>query len=359
MRGRVTPQTSMLTLRTPEQMVRKDHPLRGVKALADEALKELEPVFSAMYDEGGRESIPPERLLKSSLLIALFSVRSERLFCEQLDYNMLFRWFLDMALDEASFDHSTFSKNRDRLMRHEVAGKFFAAVVEQARRRRLLSNEHFSVDGTLLEAWASMKSFRPKDEKKPPEPPDDPGNPTVDFRGEKRSNETHESKTDPDARLARKGDGKEAKLCHAAHGVIENRHGLLVAVTLTAATGRAEVDAALEMIGSLGGEGQITLGADRGYDTRKLVETCRAGAITPHVAQKKHSAIDARTTRHEGYAISQRIRKRIEEVWGWLKTVAGLRKTRFRGREKVAHDLTLGSAAYNLLRIANIVRLAA
>ena len=359
MRGRVTPQTSMLTLRTPEQMVRKDHPLRGVKVLADEALKELEPVFSAMYDEGGRESIPPERLLKSSLLIALFSVRSERLFCEQLDYNMLFRWFLDMALDEASFDHSTFSKNRERLMRHEVAAKFFAAVVEQARRRRLLSNEHFSVDGTLLEAWASMKSFRPKDETKPPEPPDDPGNPTVDFRGEKRSNETHESKTDPDARLARKGNGKEAKLCHAAHGVIENRNGLLVALTLTAATGRAEIDAAIEMIGALGGEGRITLGADKGYDTHRLVETCRAGAITPHVAQKKHSAIDARTTRHEGYATSQRIRKRIEEVWGWLKTIAGFRKTRFRGRERVEHDLTLGSSAYNLLRIANLVRLAA
>lgn len=349
----------MLSLRTPEERVPKDHPLRGVKALADEALRELSPVFDGMYSARGRHSIPPERLLKATLLMALHSVRSERLFCEQLDYNLLYRWFLDMDLEERSFDHSTFSFNRERLLKHEVAEQFFAAVVSQAKERGLTSSEHFSADGTLIDAWASLKSFRPKDEKpKDREPPDDPGNPTVNFHGEKRSNETHESTTDPEAKLMRKSNGQTAKLSYSLNGLIENQNGILVELQLEQATGMAERDAAIGMLYRLGGTGRITLGADKGYDTRDFVADCRHLNVTPHVAQnvgkRRRSAIDARTTSPPGYAVSQRKRKLIEEVWGWMKAVGGMRKSRFIGRARTAMAAFLVAAAYNLLRIAKL-----
>lgn len=359
MRGKPQMQTSMLSLRTPEERVPKDHPLRAVKALADEALRELSPVFDEMYSKRGRHSIPPERLLKATLLMALHSVRSERLFCEQLDYNLLYRWFLDMDLEERSFDHSTFSFNRQRLLKHEVAEQFFAAVVSQAKQRGLTSSEHFSADGTLIDAWASLKSFRPKDEKpEDREPPDDPGNPTVDFHGEKRSNDTHESTTDPEAKLMRKSNGQTAKLSYSLNGLIENENGLLVALELEQATGTAERDSAIGMLFKLGGQKRITLGADKGYDTKDFVASCRQLNVTPHVAQnigkRRRSAVDARTTSPPGYAVSQRKRKLIEEVWGWMKAVGGMRKSRFIGKARTAMAAFFVAAAYNLLRIAKL-----
>ncbi len=359
MRGTEKKQTSMLSLRTPEERVAQDHPLRAVKALADEALVELSPVFDAMYSKRGRHSIPPERLLKATLLMALHSVRSERLFCEQLDYNLLYRWFLNMDVDEPSFDHSTFSFNRERLLKHEVAEQFFAAVVSQAKARGLTSDEHFSADGTLIEAWASLKSFRPKDEKpEDRDPPDDPGNPTVDFHGEKRSNATHESTTDPEAKLARKSNGQTAKLSYSLNGLTENKNGLLVAMALEQATGTAERDAAVGMLFSLGGTKRITLGADKAYDTKGFIADCRELIVTPHVAQnigkRRRSAIDARTTSPPGYAVSQRKRKLIEEVWGWMKSAAGFRKSRFVGQARTAMAAFLVGAAYNLLRISKL-----
>jgi transposase len=359
MRGKPNQQASMLSLRTPEERVPRDHPLRGVKELADEALRELSPVFDGMYSKRGRHSIPPERLLKATLLMALHSVRSERLFCEQLNYNLLYRWFLDMDLEERSFDHSTFSFNRERLLKHEVAEQFFAAVVSQAKERGLTSSEHFSADGTLIDAWASLKSFRPKGEKpKDREPPDDPGNPTVNFHGEKRSNETHESMTDPEAKLMRKSNGQTAKLSYSLNGLIENQNGILVELQLEQATGMAERDAAIGMLYRLGGTSRITLGADKGYDTRDFVADCRHLNVTPHVAQnfgkRRRSAIDARTTSPPGYAVSQRKRKLIEEVWGWMKSVGGMRKSRFIGKARTAMAASLVAAAYNLLRIAKL-----
>lgn len=359
MRGKPQTQTSMLSLRTPEERVPKDHPLRAVKTLADEALRELSPVFDGMYSKRGRHSIPPERLLKATLLMALHSVRSERLFCEQLDYNLLYRWFLDMDLEERSFDHSTFSFNRERLLKHEVAEQFFAAVVSQAKERGLTSSEHFSADGTLIDAWASLKSFRPKDEKpEDREPPDDPGNPTVDFHGEKRSNETHESTTDPEAKLMRKSNGQTARLSYSLNGLIENENGLLVALELEQATGTAERDSAIGMLFRLGGKKRITLGADKGYDTKDFVANCRQLNVTPHVAQnvgkRRRSAVDARTTSPPGYAVSQRKRKLIEEVWGWMKAVGGMRKSRFIGKARTAMAAFFVAAAYNLLRIAKL-----
>lgn len=359
MRGTEKKQTSMLSLRTPEERVAQDHPLRAVKALADAALVELSPVFDAMYSRRGRHSIPPERLLKATLLMALHSVRSERLFCEQLDYNLLYRWFLNMDVDEPSFDHSTFSFNRERLLKHEVAEQFFAAVVSQAKARGLTSDEHFSADGTLIEAWASLKSFRPKDEKpEDRDPPDDPGNPTVDFHGEKRSNATHESTTDPEAKLARKSNGQTAKLSYSLNGLIENKNGLLVAMSLEQATGTAERDAAIAMLFALGGKKRITLGADKGYDTKAFVAECRELIVTPHVSQnigkRRSSAIDARTTSPPGYAVSQRKRKLIEEVWGWMKAAAGFRKSRYVGQARTGMAAFLVGAAYNLLRIAKL-----
>ena len=365
MRGTDTKQASMLSLLTPEKRVPPKHPLRAVKLMAEEALKELSPLFDSMYSTVGRSSIPPERLLKASLLMAFYTIRSERMFCEQLDYNILFRWFLDMNMDEPSFDHSTFSKNRERLIAHEVAHEFFLTIVGQARAAGLISDEHFTVDGTLIEAWASLKSFRKKDDKPSDRsPPDDPGNPTVDFHKEKRSNATHESTTDPEAKLARKGKGKEAKLSYSQHALMENRNGLLVDLRIAEANGTAERDIALEMIGDrLPGTKRITLGGDKGYDTKDFVEECGWRNVTPHVAQNitehRGSAIDARTTRHPGYAISQRIRKRVEEIFGWTKTVANFRRTRFKGRERTQLASYFVGAAYNLLRMGRLLEAAA
>ena len=361
MRGKDTKQATMLSVLTPERRVPPNHPLRVVKKLADAALVELSPTFSAMYSAVGRPSIPPERLLKASLLMALYTVRSERLFCEQLDYNILFRWFLDMNMDEPSFVPTVFTKNRKRLIDHDVASRFFGAVVDQARAAGLMSDEHFTVDGTLIEAWASLKSFKRKDEKpgdKPP--PDDPGNPAVDFHGDKRSNETHESKTDSEARLARKGHGKEAKLSYSQHALMENRHGLLVELQIAPATGTAERDTAIKMVDEqLPGTKRITLAGDKGYDTRGFVGNCQERNVTPHVAKNegphRSSAIDGRTTRHAGYAVSQVIRKRVEEIFGWIKTVANFRKTRFKGLERTQSASYLVGAAYNLMRMTRLL----
>lgn len=358
MRGAERQQRSMLMVLNLEQRVPPEHPLRRIKQLAETVLRGLSPSFDRMYSATGRPSVPPERLLKASLLMALYTVRSERLLCEQLEYNLLFRWFLDLELDEASFDHSSFSANRQRLLEHEVAGEFFRGVVAQARALGLLSGEHFTVDGTLIEAWASLKSFKRKDVG-PSAPPDNPGNPTVNFHGERRSNATHQSTTDPEALLARKGKGKEAKLCYSANALAEKRNFLLIDFQVEPADGRAERRAAEAMADErLAGRRRITLAGDKGYDTYGFVESCRALTITPHVAQNHArpggSALDARTTRHPGYAVSQWLRKRIEEGFGWMKTIGGLRKTRYRGRARVQWHAYLVAAAYNLLRIARL-----
>ena len=359
MRGEERRQRSMLLVINLAERIPQDHPLRRIKQLADAAVKELSPLFDQLYSALGRPSIPPERLLKASLLMALYTIRSERLLCEQLDYNLLFRWFLELELDEPSFDHSSFTTNRRRLLEHEVAGEFFRQIVAQAQALGLLSNDHFTVDGTLIEAWASLKSFKRKGQK-PGAGPDDPGNPTVNFHGERRSNATHQSTTDPEALLARKGKGKEAKLCYSANALVENRNSLLIDLQVEPADGRAERRAALAMADErLAGGHRITLGGDKGYDTRDFVASCRALTITPHVAQNDTrpggSALDARTTRHPGYTVSQWVRKRIEEGFGWMKTIGGLRKTRYRGRERVQMHAYLVAAAYNLLRIARLV----
>jgi len=358
MRGEAERQIGMLTLVTPEQRVRGDHPLRRIKPLADAVLKDLSPTFEKMYSSTGRPSIPPERLLKASLLMGFYTVRSERLFCEQLDYNLLFRWFLDMGLDEPSFDHSSLSRNRARLLKHDVAREFFARIVEYAQDLGLMSDDHFTVDGTLIEAWASLKSFKPKDGSND-NPPDDPGNPTVNFHGERRSNATHESTTDPEARLARKGAGKEAKLCYSGNALMENRNGLLVDLQIVEANGTAERRTAIEMLDqSLPGTSRITLGADKAYDTADFISTCRVLKVTPHVAANDRrpggSALDRRTLRHSGYVISQQKRKRVEEIFGWIKTVANFRRTRYRGREFTQLAAYLVGAAYNLMRIARL-----
>ena len=359
MRGEERRQRSMLLVIDLAERIPKEHPLRRIKPMADAALQELAAIFAQMYSVLGRPSIPPERLLKASLLMALYTIRSERMFCEQLDYNLLFRWFLNMELDESGFDHSSFTTNRKRLLEHEVAGEFFRRIVGQAQALGLLSNEHFTVDGTLVEAWASLKSFKAKGQK-PGAGPDDPGNPTVNFRGEHRTNATHQSTTDPEALLARKGKGKEAKLCYSANALVENRNSLLMDFQVEPADGRAERRAALAMADEgLAGSRRITLGGDKNYDTRDFVASCRALNITPHVAQNEArpggSALDARTTHHPGYAVSQWVRKRIEEAFGWMKTIGGLRKTRYRGRERVQMHAYLVAAAYNLLRIARLL----
>lgn len=331
----------------------KHHPIRRIKALADEALASMSGVFDEMYARIGRPSVPPERLLKAQLLMALYSVRSDRQFCEQLDYNLLFRWFLDLHIDESSFDPTTFSHNRQRLIEHEAAKHLLKAIVGQAERRHLLSDEHFSVDGTLIEAWASMKSFRPKDE-----PPSGDSNGWSDFKGQRRSNETHESKTDPEAKLFRKGSGREAKLSYCGNVLMENRSGLLVDVEIVQADGYGEREAASKMLRRQPRR-RRTLGADKGYDTRSFIDTCREIGVTPHVAQNAHarrsSAIDGRTTRHGGYMASQKVRRAIEKSFGWLKTCGGWRKTRFRGLSRVALDAHLAVAAYDLLRISKLI----
>ena len=355
MRGERERQANIMLAVTPETFVPEDHPLRRIKALVDDCLQQLSPRFDEMYARSGRPSIPPEHLLKGSLLIALYSVRSERQFCEQLRYNLLFKWFLDLNVDEAPFDASSFSKNRARLLEAEVARAFLAEVVAEAGRRRLLSDEHFSVDGTLLEAWASLKSYRPRDEQ---EPPSGSGgrNAEVDFRGQRRSRETHVSTTDAEARLYRKGSQQEAKLSYLGHALSENRHGLVVDVELTEADGHGERTAALTML-ARSVRGRATLGADRGYDTRDFVAAVRARGVTPHVAQNdrgRRSAIDGRTTRHRGYGRSLRQRKLVEEVFGWVKTVGGGRKLRYVGRERNRAWLELTAAAYNLVRMSRL-----
>jgi transposase len=359
MRGEERQQRSMLLVVNLEERIPREHPLRRIKQLAELALKELSPIFDEIYSVLGRPSIPPERLLKASLLMALYTIRSERMFCEQLDYNLLFRWFLNLELDEPSFDHSSFTANRQRLLGRAIAGEFFRQIVAQAQTLDLLSNEHFTVDGTLIEAWASLKSFKRKGQT-PGAGPDDPGNPTVNFHGEHRSNATHQSTTDPEALLARKGKGKEAKLCYSANALVENRNSLLIDFQVEPADGTAERRAALAMADErLAGSRRITLGGDKGYDTRGFVASCRALNITPHVAQNDTrpggSALDARTTRQPGYVVSQWIRKRIEEAFGWMKTIGGLRKTPYRGRERVQMHAYLVGAAYNLLRIARLL----
>jgi transposase len=353
-----------------ETRVRSDHPLRAIRSIVNETLEALTGEFDALYVAGaGRPSIPPEMLLRAMLLQAVYTIRSERQLMERLEFDLLFRWFVGLSADAPAWDHSTFSKNRDRLLDGEVAAKFLAAVLTRPTVKRLLSNQHFSADGTLIEAWASLKSFTPK----PAEaggaggPPQDGAggagsgsggrNAEVDFKGERRSNATHRSTTDPEALLYRKGPGMEAKLCYIGHGLMENRSGLIVDTRLTLASGHAERLAALEMIEPHADRPcAITLGADKGYDAADFVEELRTMNVRPHVAQKRrHSAIDGRTTRHAGYATSQRVRKRIEEAFGWIKTIAGLRKTRFIGRARTDWAFTFAAAAYNLVRLPKLL----
>jgi transposase len=362
MRGADTKQASMLCLLSPEDRVPKDHPLRAIKKLTDGVLAELSPLFDEMYSTVGRPSVPPERLLKSSLLIALYTVRSERQFCEQLDYNMLFRWFLDMDMVESSFDPTVFTKNRARLIEHDVGKQLLGCIVQQAQAAGLMSSEHFTVDGTLIDAWASLKSFRRKDEDPNDRPPpDDPGNPSVNFHGEKRSNDTHASTTDPESKLARKSKAAAAKLSYSQHALMENRNGLLVDLRIAEANGTAERATAIEMLAQeVPRTKRITVAGDKGFDTRGFVADCRALGVTPHVAQDinthRGSAIDARTTRHIGYEISQRVRKRVEEVFGWCKTVGNFRKSRYLGLVRTNLASYIVGAAYNLLRMAKLLQ---
>ena len=357
MRGTDQQQNHIFSYLSPETRVRKDHPLRAIRAMVDQVLAQLSRRFDRMYAVVGRPSIPPEQLMRAQLLQMLYTVRSERLLMEEMDYNLLFRWFVGLNADDDVWDPTTFTKNRDRLLQAEVAKEFLVQVVAQASAQGLTSDEHFTVDGTLLEAWAGAKSFQAK-EGKAPTPPEDPGNPTVDFHGERRSNETHESTTDPEARLARKGAGKESKLSYCGNLLVENRNGLIVAAEVFQANGTAERDAALVMLEKLPGNQTVTVGGDKGFDTQGFVADCRQIWVTPHVAQNHNrpggSAIDGRTTRHCGYAISQRKRKRIEECFGWLKTIALMRKLRHRGVCKVNWIFTFACAAYNLVRMRNL-----
>jgi transposase len=342
-----------------EARVRRDHPLRAIRVIVNEALIALEKEFAALYSPIGRRSIPPEKLLRAMLLQAFYSIRSERLLMERLEYDLLFRWFVGIGIDDAAWDHSVFSKNRDRLLAGDIAAKFLAAVLAQPKVNKLLSTDHFSVDGTLIEAWGSMKSVKPKDGSGEPPAPGGGRNAEANFHGQKRSNDTHASTTDPEARLYRKGQGKETKLCFIGHGLMENSHGLLVDACLTLADGHAERMAGLHMIEPHADRPQaITLGADKAYDAEDFVNELRSMNVTPHVAQNtsgRSSAIDGRTTRHSGYAVSQRIRKRIEEAFGWMKSVGGQRKTRFRGRDRVGWAFTFAAAAYNLVRLPKLM----
>ena len=341
---------------SPEQRVPADHPLRAIRKMTDQILAALSPHFTRMYSTIGRPSIAPEKLLRTLLLQVLYTIRSERMLMEQLEYYLLFRWFVGLNMDDPVWVPTVFSKNRDRLLAADVATLFFHEVLAEARARDLVSDEHFTVDGTLLEAWASLKSLKKIGDADPP-PPDDPGNPTVDFHGETRTNATHVSKTDPEAMLARKGKGKEAKLSYSGHVLTENRNGLAVDVAVLQATGTAERDAALAMAAEIPGDHRVTMGGDKNYDTADLVAGARSLNVTPHVAQnnkRRRSAIDKRTTRHAGYLISQQKRKRVEEVFGWLKTVGGLRKLRHRGLARVEWMFTFAVAAYNLVRLRNL-----
>ena len=355
MRGSEREQGSMFSYVSLEERIPRDHPLRAMRAMVDAALKQLSRRFSSLYADRGRPSIPPERLLRALLLQVLYSIRSERLLMEQLEYNLLFRWFVGLGIDDPVWVATVFTKNRDRLLQGEVAQEFFEAVLAQGREHGLLSSEHFSVDGTLIEAWASQKSFRRKDG---PDhgSDDDAGNPTVNFRGERRSNATHESTTDPDARLARK-KGQTSHLAYMGHLLTENRNGLIVSAMLTQADGYAERAAALAMVEEVPGKRRITLGGDRGFDTEEFVASCRTRDVTPHVAQSttnRASRIDARTLRHAGYEVSQRKRKRIEECFGWMKTIGLMRKTRHKGTERVGWMFVFTAAVYNLVRFRNL-----
>ena len=343
-----------------EKRVRSDHPLRVIREIANAALAALSGEFAELYSPIGRGSIPPERLMRALLLQAFYSIRSERQLVERIDYDLLFRWFVGLGIEDPVWEATTFTKNRDRLLAGEVAQKFLAVVLAQSKVKRLLSNDHFSVDGTLLEAWASVKSFRPKDGSG--DPPGPGRNRERDFHDERRKNATHVSTTDPDARLFRKGPGKEARLVFIGHALMENRNGLVVGAVATRASGHAERLAALALIEPHGERPRVTLGADKGYDSADFVMELREQTVTPHVAQNqsgRHSAIDGRTTRHPGYAISQRIRKRIEEAFGWAKTVAGLRKMRHRGLPKIDWQFTLAMAAYDLVRLPKMLAEAA
>jgi len=363
MRGKPGIQAGFTTI-SPEDKVPQDHPIRRIRALVEPVLEQLSTVFDAMYEADGRPSIPPEHLLKATLLMTLYSVRSERQFCERLEYDLLFKWFLGLNLDEPAFAPSTFSKNRERLLSHDVAGQFMKAVLEEARRRRLLSEDHFSVDGTLLEAWASLKSFQPREEADPPEDKGDDSpvsrgrNPERNYRGQPRTNDTHVSTTDPEARLYTKSSGQAAKLSFMAHALMENRNGLLLEVLVSQATGLAERESAIELLKRrFGVHRRATLGADKAYDTKEFVKRCRECDVTPHVAQNttnRRSAIDGRVTRHKGYRMSIRKRKLIEECFGWMKTVGAARKLRYVGLAKNQFWMTMEAIAYNLIRMANL-----
>ena len=361
MRGDDEQQAAMFSYISPEQRVPADHPLRPIRQMTDEIFKQLSPRFDALYARLGRPSIAPEKLLRALLLQVLYSVRSERMLMEQLQYNLLFRWFVGLNMDDAVWVPTVFSKNRDRLLAGEIAAEFFAAVLALARRQELLSDEHFTVDGTLVEGWASLKSFQPKDKagRGRDDEPDDPGNPTVNFHGQKRSNETHQSTTDQDVRLYKKSAGSAARLCYMGHVLMENRNGLAVAAKLSLANGRAERETALELIKQRPPKSRLTLSGDKAYDTKNFVRELRAHGVVPHVAQNDKrqggSAIDRRTTRHAGYQLSQRKRKRVEEIFGWLKTVGLLRKTRHRGLADVGWLFQFATAAYNLVRIRNLM----
>jgi transposase len=358
MRGDDQQQSGVFSYISAEQRVPQNHPLRPLRKMVDEVLKDLSPRFARLYAQRGRPSIAPEKLLRALLLQVLYTIRSERQLMEQLDYNLLYRWFVGLNIDDPMWDVTVFTKNRERLLKGNIAQAFFQAVLEQAREHSLLSEDHFTVDGTLIEAWAGQKSFQRKDA--PPKPPAEGGsNPTVNFHGEQRRNDTHRSTTDPEAMLYRKSGGSESKLCFLGHVLMENRNGLVVDTRLTRATGTAERDAALDMAARLpGGTRRVTLGGDKNYDTQDFVNKLRDAAVTPHVAQNQHarrsSAIDARTTRHEGYAVSQRKRKRVEEIFGWIKTVGEGRKLRYKGIARNQLWLELTVAAYNLVRMAKL-----
>jgi transposase len=346
-------QHTMFSYRSLEERIPAEHPLRKLRVLVDGILQSLSLELQSLYSRRGRPSIAPERLLRASLIQTLFSIRSERQLVQHIEYNLLYRWFVGMNIDEPVWNHSTFSANRDRLFSESMAQRFFAQVLQIAQWQNLISDEHFTVNGTMIEAWASVKSFVKKDGSSPP--PEGGGrNPTVDFKGEKRSNETHQSTTDPDARLYKKSEGDKSRLSYLSHALMENRHGLIVDAETTLATGTAEREAALTMAGRTITKAGATLGADKGYDVADFVKKLRNLRITPHVAQKKNSAIDARTTRHEGYKVSLKKRKLVEEIFGWSKTVGGLRKARFIGLAKVKAQTTFTFAAYNLTRMATI-----
>ena len=355
MRGNDDHQGAMFSYISPDQRVPRDHPLRPIRAMVNEVLQDMSANFSRVYSTQGRPSIPPDPLLRALLLQILYSIRSERMLMEQLDDNLLFRWFVGLNMDDRVWNPTTFTKNRERMPNGRIAERVFAKIVDRAREASLLSDEQFTVDGTLVEAWAGHKSFKPKGSQGPDDS-DDPGNPTVDFRGHKRSNKTHASTTDPDARLYRKSYGTASKLCFSAHVLMDNRHGLAVDARLTEANPRGEWDAALDRIGELRGTKRCTVGADKGYDTSRVVEELRAMNVTPHIAAKKAgwTSIDRRTTRHAGSVVRQRKRKRVEEIFGSLKTVAVLRKTRHRGMPRVGWAVTFALAAYNLVRIRNL-----